>query len=101
MSTTITTMVEQLETNFFSFNVSISSKMIEGNEYISIKMPAEKVKKGFAVVSLGGSRLSKLEKLIEKTHFINSITTVLYNKDLQTQILICSNGARKNGEVLN
>ena len=96
-------MVEQLETNFFSFvrDASISSKMIDGNEYITIKMPAEKVKKGFAVISLGGSRLSKLEKLIEKTHFINSITTVLFDKDLQTQILICSNGARKNGEVLN
>ena len=103
MNTVSTTMVEQLEANFISFarGVSMSSKMIKGNEYISVKMPAEKVSKGFAMVTLGGSRLSRLEKLIEKTHFVNSITTILYNKELQTQILICSNGARKDGEDVN
>jgi hypothetical protein len=102
MNTTTTTMVEQLETKFFFIKgVSMSSKMIKGNEYISIKLPMEKVVKGFAMVTFGGTRLNKLEKLIEKTHFVNSITTILYNKELQTQILICSNGARKDGEDVN
>ena len=102
MNTTTTTMVEQLETKlFFARGVSMSSKMIKGNEYILIKMPMEKVVKGFAMVTFGGTRLNNLEKLIEKTHFINSITTVLFDKELQTQILICSNDARKDGEDVN
>lgn len=91
-------MLEELEECFFMENLSVSSKMVKGSEYITIQMPANKVAKGFAMVGLGGHHLRAIQKVIEGTHFINSITTVLHDKKLATEILICSNSAKENNE---
>lgn len=93
--------VEQLGGIFFN-KTKIVSKEIDGSQFITIHLEEEgkdkEIKKGFGTTTISGSHIIPMMKIIEGTHFVNSITTVVYKKKISTDILICENSAREDIE---
>ena len=89
--------LEQLGEIFYSIP-KIVSKEIDGNQFITITFDEEKVKAGFGMTTFSGRHIIPMMKLIEGTHFVNSITTVVHKTTLRTDILICENSAREDIE---
>jgi hypothetical protein len=86
--------LEQLGEIFYA-KPEIVSKQIEGNQFITIVFDEKKVEKGFGMTTFAGRHIIPMMKLIEGTHFVNSITTTVHKTKLQTEILICENTARE------
>ena len=89
--------IEQLGKIFYSVP-KIVSNTIDGNQFITITFDEEKVSKGFGMITFAGRHIIPMMKLIEDTHFVNSITTSVYKTTLRTQILIVENSAREDIE---
>ncbi len=86
--------LEQLGEIFYK-QPEIVEKEIEGNQYITLMFEAKEVSKGFGMTTFAGRHITPMMKLIEGTHFVNSITTTVHRKKIQTEILIVENSARE------